>query len=1180
MAIVFQRLASTFVMLWMANVLQGPAVTGQWTQRKTAILEGDMTIGYLFSMHEQPDQKSAHMRTCGRIWEEYGIQRAEATFQTIERINNDPTILPGIRLGVEIRDDCWYAPVALEQTLEFIRDAVAASPAAATTTSSGHYATMTSPAPPVHPSACSKKNKESCSSATNANNKRRKVLVGVIGPGSSAVSIQVQNLLQLFHIPQIGYSATSRDLSDKNRFGYFLRVVPPDELQAMAMLQIVQRYNWTYVSAVSTEGSYGESGLQVFREYADREGICVAKEYSILSNDVDHEYDRLLMRIMEEPKARVIVCFCEGETVNAILKAIRRFNQTGHFLLVGSDGWADRLDVVQGYEAEAEGGISIRIHSPPVASFDRDYFALKPDAATRARNPWFQEFWEHRFDCVLPDSNSSPMAANSSLLRPASQVAGNAKKLCTGNESLRGRYKQDTKMGFVIKATMAMAWALHHLQQSVCGTNSSGMCPDMLPIDGSLLRDHLMNVSFPYGTETVQFDSNGNPPGWYDIMNYQRHEFNVSSSSNQSVVQQYGYVQIGSWRNGTLDMPDWPAKMVTSVCSEPCQKGQIKIIQKELSCCWQCVTCDPHQRVLNETACQDCQWGYWPDLQTNECVEITAEFGKWSDVQSIVAVTLSVVGLLATLATAAVFAWHNNTPVVKASTRELTYIILVGMALCYLTTFPLLAVPSKLSCTLSRILPGFSFSLIFAALLTKTNRIARILAGSKKRICTRKSRWLSLTAQILITMTMIGVELILIVSMLILEPADAVKFFPSRSRVLIICDTTTRGLIAPLGFDFFLIGMCTVYAVKTRNLPENFNEAKFIGFAMYTTCVIWVAFVPIYFSGNESKTITLCMCVSLSAVVTLVLLFGPKLYIIIFKPEKNNRSAFTTSADLRIHIVGGTQMKYNANQSSAFSSSSNHATQSTIRGSSITNHDQSWGDGPQRGNVSRVTSNRLTNDSTKSIHHGHPADQPAGTNGDSKSRTNMTFLRRAFGSQLDLVADSSSLKMRSSSSRPLVEGKQQLRSVEVQTDDLYLITSAFPSQLRRMNVSESSDSEDEHDALMGRGGSVSPTSWPHRRWASITEKQVPDEEDAADIIINLGLNKSSSASLAHSNGHQHLANQRLNDCPAVGFRLSQSAASSIVRLDGDAWSDSNEAYYRLQSLGIIVCKTPSSTDIL
>ena len=48
-----------------------------------------------------------------------------------------------------------------------------------------------------------------------------------------------------------------------------------------------------------------------------------------------------------------------------------------------------------------------------------------------------------------------------------------------------------------------------------------------------------------------------------------------------------------------------------------------KIIQKELSCCWQCVPCEPHQRVLNETACQDCHWGYWPDLHTNGMYIIT-----------------------------------------------------------------------------------------------------------------------------------------------------------------------------------------------------------------------------------------------------------------------------------------------------------------------------------------------------------------------------------------------------------------------------------------------------------------------------------------------------------------------------------------------------------------------------
>lgn len=82
----------------------------------------------------------------------------------------------------------------------------------------------------------------------------KKPIAGVIGPGSSSVAIQVQNLLQLFDIPQIAYSATSIDLSDKTLYKYFLRVVPSDILQARAMLDIVKKYNWTYVSAVHTEG--------------------------------------------------------------------------------------------------------------------------------------------------------------------------------------------------------------------------------------------------------------------------------------------------------------------------------------------------------------------------------------------------------------------------------------------------------------------------------------------------------------------------------------------------------------------------------------------------------------------------------------------------------------------------------------------------------------------------------------------------------------------------------------------------------------------------------------------------------------------------------------------------------------------------------------------------------------
>lgn len=66
--------------------------------------------------------------------------------------------------------------------------------------------------------------------------------------------IQVQNLLQLFSIPQIGYSTTSKDLSDKARFSTFMRVVPSDYYQAQVMVDVVKEFNWTYVSVINTDG--------------------------------------------------------------------------------------------------------------------------------------------------------------------------------------------------------------------------------------------------------------------------------------------------------------------------------------------------------------------------------------------------------------------------------------------------------------------------------------------------------------------------------------------------------------------------------------------------------------------------------------------------------------------------------------------------------------------------------------------------------------------------------------------------------------------------------------------------------------------------------------------------------------------------------------------------------------
>ena len=52
------------------------------------------------------------------------------------------------------------------------------------------------------------------------------------------------------------------------------------------------------------------------------------------------------------------------------------------------------------YEQEAVGGITVKLKSEEVTSFD-DYF-LKLRLQTNTRNPWFPEFWQYRFQCRLP----------------------------------------------------------------------------------------------------------------------------------------------------------------------------------------------------------------------------------------------------------------------------------------------------------------------------------------------------------------------------------------------------------------------------------------------------------------------------------------------------------------------------------------------------------------------------------------------------------------------------------------------------------------------------------------------------------------------------------------------------------------------------------------------------------
>lgn len=88
---------------------------------------------------------------------------------------------------------------------------------------------------------------------------------------------------------------------------------------------------------------------------------------------------------------------------------------------------------------------------------------------------------------------------------------------------------------------------------------------------------------------------------------------------------------------------------------------------------------------------------------------------------------------------------------------------------------------------------------------------------------------------------------------------------------------------------------CIYYAFKGRKIPENFNEARYIGFAMYIVLLCSAAYYPVVF-GLEGWYVGVIGGVTtlVSSFALLGCMFGPKVYVIIFSPEQNTREAIST----------------------------------------------------------------------------------------------------------------------------------------------------------------------------------------------------------------------------------------------------------------------------------------------
>lgn len=273
-------------LLWVLLLSAG----GVKLDQQAVTVPGDIILGGLFPVHEKGDRTA-----CGRQIYHRGVQRLEAMMFAIDRINKNTDILPNISLGVHILDTCSRDTYALNQSLQFVRASLNNMD---TSLECWDHST---PRPRKNYSG---------------------PVFGVVGGSYSSVSLQVANLLGLFHIPQISPASTAKALSDKTRFEYFARTVPPDTFQSSALVEIVKTVNWSYVSTVYSEGSYGEYGIEVFHREAQERNVCIATAEKVPSTADDKDFDAIIWKLKKKDNARGIILFTRAEDARYVLETV------------------------------------------------------------------------------------------------------------------------------------------------------------------------------------------------------------------------------------------------------------------------------------------------------------------------------------------------------------------------------------------------------------------------------------------------------------------------------------------------------------------------------------------------------------------------------------------------------------------------------------------------------------------------------------------------------------------------------------------------------------------------------------------------------------------------------------------------------------------------------------------
>ncbi|XP_066566523.1 vomeronasal type-2 receptor 1 [Amia ocellicauda] len=779
----------------------------------------------------------------------------------IDEINGRDDILPHTDLGYVIYDSCFTISKAVEGTLTYLTGQDEAVP---------NYR---------------------CSSGAP--------LAALIGAGGSDLSIATARILGLYYFAQVSYESSCSVLENKFQFPSFLRTIPNDNHQSRAMAQMVLHFGWTWVGTIGAEDDYGKYGIKLFKEVVEEAGVCIS-----FSETIPKVYSReRILRIVDtikESTANIIVVFSSDIDFSSLAEELVNHNITNK-TWIASEAWITSALIAKPEYYPALGGtIGFAIRRAEIPDLQPYLHNIDPytDRLT-------EEFWQTTFNCTL-DIRQSVNATTQSL-NATSRIHNLdpvPSKLCTGLESLakiNNTYSDVSQLRLtysVYKAVYTVAHALHNLEHCVNGSGPfvNGSCADINNFEPWQLMYYLKNLRFTTHTgEDIFFDENGDVTAEYDILNWQRHpdgsvayvqigHYNSTAPAGSRMTIQNDSI---IWRNDMLKPP-------RSLCSESCQPGTRKgIRQGEPVCCFDCIPCADGE-ISNETdarECIQCSEDYWSNAKRDACVLKEIEFLDFSEPLGITLIAISVFGACVTIAVAVIFLIHNNTALVKANGRVLSFSLLFSLVITFLSSIVFIGHPQHWSCMTSQVALALGFALCLSCIMGKTIVLMfRARAAKSKSPEAANSEPIKPLHQKIIPLVCTLIQACACTVWLILMPPYPVKNMASQNiKIILECNEGSIIFICCIfAYDILLALLAFVFAFIARKLTDNFNEAKFVTFGMLVFFIVWISFVPAYLSTRGKFMVAVqIFAILASSFGLLACIFIPKCYIILIKPERN-----------------------------------------------------------------------------------------------------------------------------------------------------------------------------------------------------------------------------------------------------------------------------------------------------